>query len=321
MQHALGLAQRGLGNVYPNPAVGCVIAKDGVILGRGWTQPTGRPHAEAMALQQAGSAAAGADLFVTLEPCFHPGRGAPCTQSIIDSGVARVFVAAADPHPRVNGQGIAALRTAGIEVIENILSDDARELNKGFLSVVERGRPWVTLKLAVTADHKLTLGEGGDRWITGEAARRHTHLMRAQYDAILVGMGTVLADNPRLDCRLVGLEKFSPVRIVLGDEKKLPQDSALIKSAHAIPLWFLDGQDLPETLRGIAARGITRLMVEGGARVAQSLLAAGLVDEIALYQSPKVAGAGAIPAPPIPAAFRQVGEIMLDEDVCKTFRL
>jgi diaminohydroxyphosphoribosylaminopyrimidine deaminase/5-amino-6-(5-phosphoribosylamino)uracil reductase len=193
MHHALCLATRGLGNVAPNPAVGCVIVKDKIIIGRGWTQPGGRPHAEAMALEQAGDAASGADVYVTLEPCFIPGRGAPCTQALIDAGVMRVFIGTHDPHPKAGWQGIKALRAAGIEVIENICGNAALELNKGFLSVVEKDRPMVTLKLAVSADWKMTTGDRNNPWITGDAARRHGHMLRANHDAILVGMGTVLA--------------------------------------------------------------------------------------------------------------------------------
>lgn len=285
MQHALNLARRGLGNVAPNPAVGCIIVKDNKIIGRGWTQPGGRPHAEAMALQQAGDAASGADLYVTLEPCFVPGRGAPCTQAIMDADISRIFIAMRDPHPRVNGQGIAALHAAGIEVHEGLCADAARELNKGFLSVVERNRPMVTLKLAVSADWKMTTGDADNPWITGEAARMHGHLLRANHDAIMVGIGTVLADNPVLDCRLPGLEKFSPVRVVLDKQNQLPENSKLKSTADQIPLWQITETDPHKILADLAVRGITRLLIEGGAKTAQKFLNEELVDEIVIYQS------------------------------------
>lgn len=339
MHHALTLAARGLGNVWPNPAVGCVIVKDGVIIGRGWTQPGGRPHAEAMALTQAGEASRGAFLYVTLEPCCQPGRGPACTDGIIAAGIKKVFIAMQDPHARVNGGGIAALRAAGIEVHVGEGEAAARELNQGFLSVVERGRPWVTLKLGTSANWKITGGAGAPQWITGEAARRHGHLLRATHDAILVGVNTVIADDPMLDCRIPGLEKFSPVRVVMDRQLRISLESKLVQSARKIPLWiFCDGavdkkkvselEDLGVILNrhpresgdpgnitskqisdvdyatwipafaGMTTKmGITRVLVEGGAKVAQSFLDARLVDEWVIYQSPHAVGEDGINAP------------------------
>lgn len=314
MQHALNLARRGLGNVAPNPAVGCIIVKDNVIVGRGWTQPGGRPHAEAMALEQAGDAANGADVYVTLEPCFLPGRGAPCTQSLINSGIRKIFIAMRDPHSRVNGQGIAALRSAGIEVNEGLCADAARELNKGFLSLVERNRPMVTLKLAVSADGKMTTGDQNNPWITGEEARRHGHLLRANHDAIMVGIGTALADDPILDCRIPGLEKFSPVRIVLDAKNQLPGNSKLKQTADKIPLWQMTETDPQKILAALAEGGITRLLIEGGAKTAQTFLDTDLVDEVVIYHAPQTIGENGFAAPLLPKDFVQKDQKLLGGD-------
>jgi diaminohydroxyphosphoribosylaminopyrimidine deaminase/5-amino-6-(5-phosphoribosylamino)uracil reductase len=314
MQHALELAKRGLGNVWPNPAVGAVIVKDGIIIGCGWTQPGGRPHAEAMALAQAGDAARGATMYVTLEPCCQPGRGPACTDNIIAAGIKKVVIAMLDPHQKVNGQGIVALRAAGIEVEVGECEAHARELNKGFLSVVERGRPMVTLKLAVSANHKLSTGDAKNPWITGEAARRHGHLLRATHDAILVGVGTVIADDPMLDCRIPGLEKFSPVRVVLDRRGQMPLDSKLEKTKNQIPLWVMAHKNLNDALKELATKGITRVLVEGGAAVAKSFIAENLVDEWALYRSPNNAPDAGVNAPMPGLEFHVVEERPLGED-------
>lgn len=313
MQHALRLAARALGKVGPSAAVGCIIVKENVIVGRGWTQPGGRPHAEAMALAQAGNAARGAEMYVTLEPCFLPGRGAPCAQAIIDAGIQKIYVAMQDPNPRVNGQGIAALRAAGIEVDVGMLADEAAELNKGFLLLQTRQRPMVTLKLAVSADWKMTTGDKNNPWITGEAARRHGHLLRAQHDAIMVGVGTVLADDPMLDCRIAGLEGYSPTRVVLYSENQLPANSKLKQTADKIPLLVVAEKNPQKIMGELAEKGISRILIEGGAKVAQSFLNAGLVDEAVIYQSPNSYSGGLI-APELPKDFVQISENKLGDD-------
>jgi diaminohydroxyphosphoribosylaminopyrimidine deaminase/5-amino-6-(5-phosphoribosylamino)uracil reductase len=302
-----------------------------------------------MALAQAGKEARGADVYVTLEPCFLPGRGAPCTQSLIDAGVAKVFIAIRDPNPRVNGQGIDALRAAGIVVVEGLCADEAATLNKGFLLLQTQQRPMITLKLAVSADWKMSTGDKNNPWITGEVARMHAHLLRANHDAILVGIGTVLADNPMLDCRIPGLEEFSPVRVVLDSNLKIPLDSKLVQSANIIPLWILhingsekkieelnsagvilvrhpgEGRD-PEsnldwtpafarvTLKLLAGRGMSRVLIEGGARVAQNFLNAELIDEVMIYQSSKIVGDSGLPAPELPKEFMLKEEKHLGDD-------
>ena len=319
MLHALRLAARGLGNVWPNPAVGCVIVKDNVMFGRGWTQPGGRPHAEAMALVQAGAAARDAEMYVTLEPCCQLGRGPACTDAIIAASIKKIIIAIGDPHPRVNGQGIAALRSAGIEVELGVCADEAAALNKGFLLTVTQGRPMVTLKLAVSADWKLTTGNPAQQWITDEDARRHGHMLRATHDAILVGIGTVLADDPMLDCRIAGLEKFSPVRVVLDRHNRMSASSKLMQTANQIPLWMMKEENVSDVLKILADKGITRLLVEGGAKIAQAFLDAGLVDEIAIYQSPEIIGEAGLAAPELPPGFMQSNELTCGTDSYRKF--
>ena len=216
MDHALRLAQRGLGNVWPNPAVGCVIVAAGRVVGRGWTQPGGRPHAERMALDAAGAAARGATAYVTLEPCAHHGRAPPCSDALVAAGVARVVSALTDPDPRVAGRGHARLREAGIEVVEGVRAGPAAELQRGFLSRVTQGRPMVTLKLATSFDGRIATASGESRWITGEAARRHVHLLRLTHDAVMVGAGTARADLPALNVRGFGPVR-QPVRVVMAN--------------------------------------------------------------------------------------------------------
>lgn len=310
MQHALSLAERALGRVAPNPAVGCVIVSaDGHLIGRGRTQAGGRPHAETVALAQAGEAARGATVYVTLEPCAHFGRTPPCADALIAAGIARVVAAVEDPDPRVKGQGFAKLRAAGIEVIVGMLEKEAAALNAGFFLRVTQNRPLVTLKIAQSKDGK-TIRKTGGKWITGEEARRFGHLLRAKHDAILVGIGTALADDPELTCRLPGLEARSPQRIVLDTELRLPTRSKLAATARQVPVLVMTaaqggdalraqgveieavaktesgGLDLAAVLRELAQRGITRLLVEGGATVAAALLEADLVDRLELFTGP-----------------------------------
>lgn len=317
MRAALGLAGRGLGRVWPNPAVGCILVRDGRVVGRGATGPGGRPHAETVALAQAGAAAAGATAYVSLEPCAHHGQTPPCAEALIAAGVARVVYAAADPDPRVDGRGEALLRAAGIAVTAGVCRAEAEALNAGFISRVRRNRPLVTLKLATTLDGFIATSGGESKWITGAAARRRAHLLRAQNDAILVGSGTVLADDPELTCRLPGMAARSPVRVVLDRRLRTPPESRLMQTARSTPVWLFSAVDRPsgaftaagvelcalsatadgaaamtEVMTILAGRGITRLLVEGGATVAASLLAAQLVDRIAWFRAPAVMGAG-----------------------------
>ena len=285
MAHALRLARRGLGNVWPNPAVGCVLLREGRIVGRGWTQPGGRPHAERMALDAAGDLARGATAYVTLEPCAHHGRTPPCAEGLVQSGVLRVVSALTDPDSRVAGRGHAILRDAGVEVVEGVMEAEARDLQAGFLSRITRGRPFVTLKLANSFDGRIATANGDSQWITGQAARAHVHALRAQHDAVLVGAGTARADRPRLNVRGIATPR-QPVRVVLGgDIPDLPPEGAEFG-----PLWHLQG-DPVAALAELADRGITRVFCEGGGVLAGSLLRAGLVDHLVGYTAGVVIGA------------------------------
>jgi diaminohydroxyphosphoribosylaminopyrimidine deaminase/5-amino-6-(5-phosphoribosylamino)uracil reductase len=320
MQLALTLGRRGLGRTWPNPSVGAVVVKDGVIVGRGWTQPGGRPHAEPEALKRAGEAAGGATLYVTLEPCSHFGKSPPCADATIAAGISRVVAAIEDPNPEVAGNGFARLRAAGIAVDVGLLAEEAARDHAGHFRRIRDGRPHVILKLAVSADDKIGAAGGKPVAISGEAARTRVHLLRAQSDAILVGIGTVLADDPLLTCRLPGMAARSPVRMVLDRALRIPGNSRLVHSARQTPLWVVaselaeapaatrlgaagaqviriaptsaPGLDLTAVLRALADKGITRLMVEGGSRVASSFVAADLVDEVWLLRGPEALGDG-----------------------------
>src|SRR5580692_109020 len=306
MALALTLGRRGLGRTHPNPAVGAVVVKDGVIIGRGWTQPGGRPHAEPVALAQAGEAARGATLYVTLEPCSHVGKSPPCTDAVIAAGIKRVVSAIEDPNPEVAGQGHARLRAAGIAVEIGLGAAEAAHDHAGHFRRVRDKRPHVILKLAVCTDDKIAAAGRKPLAISGEAAKARVHLLRAQCDAVLVGIGTVLADDPLLTCRLPGMQARSPVRVVLDRALRIPGTSKLVHSARETPLWVMTsnlseapaamklgaagaqvirvatttapppGLDLAGLLRALADKGITRLLVEGGARVASSFVSAGL---------------------------------------------
>jgi diaminohydroxyphosphoribosylaminopyrimidine deaminase/5-amino-6-(5-phosphoribosylamino)uracil reductase len=317
MQLALSLGRRGLGNAHPNPAVGAVIVKDGVIVGRGWTQPGGRPHAEVVALNQAKRKAKGATLYCTLEPCSHTGKSPPCADAVIKAGIARVVSALDDSNPEVAGQGHARLRDKGIAVDVGLCADEARRAHAGHITRVQQGRPFVTLKLALSSDAKAGLTGRKQVAITGEAARDRVYMMRAQSDAILVGIGTVLSDNPQLTCRLPGLFERSPVRVVLDAKLSVPMSVTVISTLRETPTWVFTSHkaspiaedilqqkgakvfrvdetqgrlDLDEVLKIIAEQGITRLMVEGGPIVAAAFVAADLVDEAVLLRSPKAIG-------------------------------
>ena len=322
MAHALRLAARGLGNVWPNPAGGCVIVRDGIVVGRGWTQPGGRPHAEVHALQQAGSLAEGATAYVTLEPCAHHGMTPPCAEALIAARVARVVTALTDPDPRVSGKGHAMLRAAGISVTEAVGGAEAAHLNAGFLKRVTRGLPFVTLKLAASLDGRTATATGESRWITGPEARRKVHALRLSHDAVMVGSGTALADDPDLTVRDLGAVR-QPVRVVLDRLLRHSPDSRLGRTARQAPVWLVHGPaapaparlawqdcgatliEVPETggqldltaaLRSIAGRGLTRIFSEGGATVAAALVQAGLVDELALFSGAVLIGGDGHPA-------------------------
>ncbi len=331
MRAALGLARRNLGDTWPNPSVGCVIVCDGVVagvgagvvVGRAVTAPQGRPHAEPQALAMAGARARGATAYVTLEPCCFHGRTPPCTEALIAAGIARVVIGARDPDPRVDGRGIARLREAGIEVIEGVLPAEAAEAAAGLYTRIQAGRPLVTLKLASTLDGKIATSHGESRWITGPAARRATHALRGRHDAVMVGVGTAIADNPDLTCRIPGFKHVPGVRVVVDSRLRLPLTSQLVATARTSPTWVLTredadteraaalqaagvellrapaaetGIDLPAALHALAERGLTRVLAEGGAALAAALLRADLVDRIAWFHAPTIMGADGLPA-------------------------
>ncbi|UPY36663.1 bifunctional diaminohydroxyphosphoribosylaminopyrimidine deaminase/5-amino-6-(5-phosphoribosylamino)uracil reductase RibD [Sediminicoccus sp. KRV36] len=324
MRAALQLAARGLGNTWPNPAVGCVLVQDGAVVGRGWTQPGGRPHAETQALERAGGLARGATAYVTLEPCSHHGRTPPCCDALIRAGVARVVVALRDPDARVDGRGFARLRQAGITVEEGLLGQEAAALNAGFIRRVTQGLPLVTLKLASTLDGRIATRTGESRWITGPAARRAVHALRARHDAVMVGSGTVLSDDPDLTCRIAGMDPVPMLRVIADARLRTPPGARLVREARMQPSWLLTGaghspsalapyisagvevvtiRRAPRTAEGggglqpramlaaLAARGVTRVLAEGGAGLAAALLRAGLVDRLVWFHAPGTMGA------------------------------
>ncbi len=321
MAHALALAARGLGRTWPNPAVGCIIVRDDRILGRGWTQPGGRPHAETMALAQAGDARGGT-AYVTLEPCAHHGKTPPCAEALIRARITRTVTALTDPDPRVSGKGHAMLRDAGIEVTENIMSLPAERLNAGFLKRVTRGLPAVTLKLATTLDGRIATASGESRWITGPQARAYVHTLRLSHDGVLIGSGTARADDPDLTVRDIGAT-HQPVRIVIDSTLSHRPDSRLGATAKKHPVWIVHSQsaepaaiaawratgaalipcamdgshiDVTAALRALAACGLTRILCEGGGTLAASLVRAGLVDDLIHLGAGSLIGAEGFPA-------------------------
>jgi diaminohydroxyphosphoribosylaminopyrimidine deaminase / 5-amino-6-(5-phosphoribosylamino)uracil reductase len=324
MRAALALARRGLGRVWPNPAVGCILVRDGRVVGRGRTGDGGRPHAEAVALAEAGARARGATAYVTLEPCAHVGGTPPCADALVAAGIARAVVAIEDPDPRVNGSGIARLRAADVAVEVGCLAQEAVSANRGFLTRLTTGRPMVTLKLASSLDGRIATGTGESRWITGPRARAEVHLMRAQSDAVLVGAGTVRSDNPRLDVRDLGIADAHPIRVVVSGALSLPRDGQLAKTAGETPLWLChdpeasddrrrawaelgaeliqvpfqpDGQlDLSAMMRRLGERGLSRVLCEGGGRLAAALVEGDLVDEVVTYTAGLVLGSETIPS-------------------------
>jgi diaminohydroxyphosphoribosylaminopyrimidine deaminase/5-amino-6-(5-phosphoribosylamino)uracil reductase len=325
MAEALVLARAALGTTAPNPAVGCVITQGGRIVGLGSTMPGGRPHAEVAALADAGDAARGATAYVTLEPCSHHGRTPPCAEALIAAGVARVVVAhARDPDPRVQGRGIARLRAAGILVETGLMAEAAAAIIAGFTKSVARGLPWVTLKLGVTLDGAIATRSGESRWITGPAARGVVQRMRAEHDAILVGIGTVLADDPGLRCGLDGLGDRPRWRVVADSRLRAPLTSQVVRHAKTHALILLAAPDASEeqarllreagvtilhceiepsgridlraALRRLADIGLTSVLCEGGGQMAGALLRAGLVDRLAWHRAPLLLGDAGLPA-------------------------
>lgn len=357
MAAALSLARRGFGRTWPNPSVGCLVVRpeNGIVVGRGWTQPGGRPHAEPVALADAGDAARGATAYVTLEPCAHYGKTGPCADALIAAGVGRVVSAMEDPDPRVAGLGHERLADAGIDLTVGIGAPVAGRANAGHVTRIRRGRPHVQVKLAVSADGRIGGAGRTPARITGEAANAAVHMMRAEADAIMIGIGTALADDPMLDCRLPGMAERSPVRVIVDTRLRLRPDSRLVRSARTVPLWVLtaEGADsarleplvasgaevievppdtegrlsLPFALAALAARGITRLMVEGGARLASQLFRGNLVDEAVIFRSPDVTLPDGVPAlddMSLAAVleqdrYRLIGEERFGKDTARTY--
>ncbi|MBK1697929.1 bifunctional diaminohydroxyphosphoribosylaminopyrimidine deaminase/5-amino-6-(5-phosphoribosylamino)uracil reductase RibD [Rhodovibrio salinarum] len=359
MDGALALARRGLGRTAPNPAVGCILVRDGRVLGRGWTQPGGRPHAETEAIRRAEAAdpdgARGATCYVTLEPCAHHGKTPPCVDALIAAGVSRVVAALEDPDPRVAGAGLARLRDAGVEVDTGVQAEAAAEVNAGYLLMRQQDRPLVTLKAATTLDGRIATHTGESRWITGEAARAQGHLLRARHDAIVVGSGTAVVDNPALTVRLPGMTEYGPRRVVLDGRLRLPLTHALVRDATEVPTLLMTRQDSPTdrlqayrdagveiaslptdsngalsltaALHELAVRGITRVLVEGGGQLAAGLLRYSLVDRLVWFRSARVVGGDGIPAiagfgldalADTPR-FRLAGATSVGEDVMETY--
>jgi diaminohydroxyphosphoribosylaminopyrimidine deaminase/5-amino-6-(5-phosphoribosylamino)uracil reductase len=312
MRLALREAEKGLGRTSPNPAVGAVLVRNGRVVARGFHARAGAPHAEVVALREAGARARGADLYTTLEPCDHYGRTPPCSVAIVEAGVRRVVVGARDPNPLVNGKGIARLRRAGIEVVAGVLEEECGALNAHWARFITSGRPFVTLKAAVTLDGKIATRTGDARWVTGPEARAWVHRLRDRVDAVLVGSGTALADDPELTARLPGGRGRDPLRVVLDSDLDLPGRLRLFRPGSPAPTVVAHasrkarrlgpgvellacrrgpgGVDLEDLLTRLAARGVTHLLVEGGARVAAAFLARGLVDRVAVFVAPKIVG-------------------------------
>lgn len=322
MALALTLGRRGQGNTWPNPAVGCVLVRDGRIVGRGWTKPGGRPHAETEALAQAGNLACGATAYVSLEPCAHHGQTPPCADALIAAGIARVVVAVEDSDSRVAGKGLTMLRDAGIEVEIGVMADEAARDLQGFFLKTDLGRPFLTLKLAESLDGRIATATGESQWITGPASRRLVHAMRARHDAVMVGGGTARADDPSLTVRGLGVSQ-QPVRVIVSRRLDIPLLGNLARTAQDVPVWIAHGRDADPTLvntwRGLGAvmlpcdlegvhlspasilqalggQGLTRVFCEGGGALAASLLAADLVDELITFHAGIALGAEGYPA-------------------------
>lgn len=317
MRAALAEARRGLGRTSPNPAVGAVVVKGGRVIARGHHARAGGPHAEVVALRAAGARARGADLYTTLEPCDHHGRTPPCSLAVLCAGIRRVLVGSSDPNPLVNGRGIRRLREAGIEVVEDVLREECDALNAHWFKFIRERRPYVTLKAAVTLDGRIATRTGDSRWVTGPEARRWVHELRDRVDAVLVGAGTALADDPRLTTRLPGGRGRDPIRVVLDTDLSLPSRLRLFRMRSAAPTIVAHassrtgrpglraellrcrrgkgGVDLGDLLARLAARGVTHLLVEGGAEVLARFLAEGLADRVAVFVAPRIVGADGVP--------------------------
>ena len=309
MRLALSHGARGLGQTWPNPNVGCVIVKNNIVLGRGFTQSGGRPHAEALALKQAGSAANEATAYVTLEPCVHTGKTPPCTNALINAGISRVVIATVDPDPRVAGKGIQALKDAGITVSLDVMKSEADQVHAGFFAKTLKNRPIVTLKLATSLDGKIATQTGDSQWITGEPSRRFVHYLRATHDAVMVGSGTVEADNPNLTVRNFGNHIRQPVRVILDSNAHINTNNNLAKSARETPVWIChsehadfndwsdtgaisipcllspDGLNLPDVMSKLAQKGLTRVFCEGGGKLGAALIKENLVDQLIIMQA------------------------------------
>jgi diaminohydroxyphosphoribosylaminopyrimidine deaminase/5-amino-6-(5-phosphoribosylamino)uracil reductase len=319
MDSALNLARRGLGNTWPNPAVGCVIVKNDRVVGRGWTQSGGRPHAETEAVRNAGQETLGSTAYVTLEPCNHYGKTPPCTEALIGAGVKKVVIASLDPDSRVSGSGLKRLEDAGIIVELGMAKSEANKINQGYFLRVKDFRPFITLKIATTLDGKIATRSGASEWITGELSRKTVHKLRATHDAVMVGSGTALIDNPSLVCRLPGVENKHKLRVILDGRLRLPENGILAQTAKKIPvlIFTVSGSkdksekikrleslgvtivifekndprlDIRNVMAEVSAHGITRLLVEGGGSLAASLLANDLVDELAWFRAPSIMG-------------------------------
>lgn len=315
MRIALAMACRGFGRCAPNPSVGCVLVKGGRILAKACTADGGRPHAEALALEKAGALAKGATAYVTLEPCAHHGKTPPCAESLVQAGIAHVVIGCVDPDPRVSGAGVKILEDAGVSVSQGVCEAEALEVHSGFFLRLSDARPLVALKVATTSDGKVATESGESKWITGGLARAKTHQLRSQYDAILCGVGTVLADDPSLTTRIEG-HVHRPVRVILDSYLKTSLDAQVIGTAAAVPTWIFYEDDregraaafedagvtlfqtkersIVEVLRVLASEGITRLFVEGGAQIHGQFLSEGLVDELYWFRAPKILGGGAM---------------------------
>ena len=317
MRAALALARRGEGRTCPNPAVGCVIVRNGCLMGRGWTRPGGRPHAETVALNDAGGTAAGATAYVTLEPCSHHGKTPPCADALISAGISRVVVAITDPDDRVSGQGIERLKAAGIAVTTGVLGDEVASFYVAYIRHRLTGLPLVTIKLATSLDGRIALADGTSQWITSAVSRARVHLMRSRTDAIMTSAATVLVDNPTLNCRLPGVEGYQPLRVVVSTGLALDPSGNLRQSLDQGPVLHLHSDDLAPTdgieqirvaaagngkpdlsavMRALGESGITSVMVEAGGRFAASLIREGLVQRLVWMRSAMLIGHDGLPA-------------------------
>ena len=356
MEIALRLADRNIGNVCPNPSVGCLIINDDRIVGRGWTQEGGRPHAEVMALEQAGEKSIGSTVYTTLEPCSHFGKTPPCSDALISARIKRLVGAMKDPDPRVDGMGFVKLRNAGIEVVEGILEREAEELNRGFISRLKKKLPFVTLKMAMSIDSRIATKTHDSQWITGKEARHSAHFLRSKHDAILTGVGTVVADDPFLNTRINGLENRSPTRIILDTNLRIPIDAKIVFTASkhrtiiyttiaadekkkkqlesfGVQIVTIAGDEfgrvsLVEALTSIAKSGINSILVECGGTLCTEFIKSNLIDEFLVYRAPIVLGGDGIAAvegfgvSDLSAAinFKQTGITRLGADTLESYK-